>query len=92
MCIRYSYAKFIREVENGEIIVIENNEIKSIKPSLKKNLGLAYLNTYILVCPDSIIEGKCAYEFRKRFGEELAKESDIEADMIVPVPDLQKIK
>ena len=80
-------AKFIREVDNGEIIVIENNEIKSIKPFPQKKSRPCIFEYIYFARPDSIIEGKCAYEFRKRFGEELAKESDIEADMIVPVPD-----
>ena len=80
-------AKFIREVENGEIIVIENNEINSIKPFPQKKSRPCIFEYIYFARPDSIIEGKCAYEFRKKFGEELAKESDIEADMIVPVPD-----
>ena len=42
-------AKFLREVENGEIIVIENDEIKSVKPFPKKNNGRVYLNIYILL-------------------------------------------
>ena len=37
--------------------------------------------------PDSIIDGKCAYEYRKDFGKQLAKETDIKADIVVPVPD-----
>ncbi len=80
-------AKFVREVENGEIILIENNEINSIKPFPQKKSRPCIFEYIYFARPDSIIEGKCAYEFRKRFGEELAKESDIEADMIVPVPD-----
>ena len=80
-------AKFIREVENGEIIVVENNEINSIKPFPQKKSRPCIFEYIYFARPDSIIDGKCAYEFRKKFGEELAKESDIEADMIVPVPD-----
>ena len=37
--------------------------------------------------PDSLINGECAYEYRKKIGEELAKESDLKADIVVPVPD-----
>ena len=37
--------------------------------------------------PDSILNGKTAYEYRKRFGAELAKEDDLDADLVVPVPD-----
>ena len=40
-------AKFVREVENGEIVLIENDEIKSIKPFPPKKLDLVYLNIYI---------------------------------------------
>ena len=80
-------AKFVREVENGEIILIENNEINSIKPFPQKKSRPCIFEYIYFARPDSIIEGKCAYEFRKKFGEELARESDIEADMIVPVPD-----
>ena len=37
--------------------------------------------------PDSLINNKCAYEYRKNFGNQLAMETDIEADIVVPVPD-----
>ena len=37
--------------------------------------------------PDSILNGKTAYEYRKRFGAELAKEDNLDADLVVPVPD-----
>ena len=57
-------AKFIREVENGEIVTIENNELKSIKPFPKQKLDHVFLNIYF-ARPDSLIDGKCAYEFRK---------------------------
>ncbi len=80
-------AKFIREVENGEIIVIENNEISSIKPFPKQKARPCIFEYIYFARPDSIIGGKCAYEYRKNFGVQLAKETDIEADIVVPVPD-----
>ena len=80
-------AKFIREVENGEIIVIENNKLTSFKPFPKQKSRPCIFEYIYFARPDSIINNKCAYEYRKKFGEELAKEADIEADMIVPVPD-----
>jgi|TARA_B110000211_G_scaffold2940_1_gene3477 amidophosphoribosyltransferase len=80
-------AKFIREVENGEMVVIENKELKSVKPFPKQKARPCIFEYIYFARPDSIIGGKCAYEYRKRFGEELAKESDIDADMVVPVPD-----
>ncbi len=80
-------AKFIREVQNGEIVCIEKNELKSIKPFPEKKQRPCVFEYIYFSRPDSILNGKCAYEYRKDFGKELAKESDIEADLIVPVPD-----
>ena len=37
--------------------------------------------------PDSLINGKCAYEYRRSLGQQLAKENDLNADLVVPVPD-----
>ena len=61
-------AKFIREVENGEIIVIENNELSSIKPFPKQKARPCVFEYIYFARPDSIISGKCAYEYRKNFG------------------------
>ena len=80
-------AKFVREVENGEIVCIENNELKSFKPFPKKKQRPCVFEYIYFARPDSILNGKCAYEYRKDFGKELAKESDINVDLIVPVPD-----
>tara|TARA_B100001121_G_scaffold169958_1_gene148378 strand:+ start:2662 stop:4143 length:1482 start_codon:yes stop_codon:yes gene_type:complete len=80
-------AKFIREVENGEIVVIENNILQSIKPfPLKKKRPCVFEYIYF-ARPDSILNGKAAYEHRKNLGIELAKENDLDADIVVPVPD-----
>tara|TARA_B100001741_G_scaffold20161_1_gene15061 strand:- start:464 stop:1927 length:1464 start_codon:yes stop_codon:yes gene_type:complete len=80
-------AKFLREVENGEIVVIENNELQSIKPfPLKKPRPCVFEYIYFSR-PDSILNGKTTYEFRKKFGEQLALEDNIQADLVVPVPD-----
>jgi len=80
-------AKFIREVQNGEIVCIENNKLQTIKPFPEKKQRPCVFEYIYFARPDSILNGKCAYEYRKDFGKELAKESDIEADLIVPVPD-----
>ena len=80
-------ATFIREVENGEIVIIENNKINSIKPFPKQKSRPCIFEYIYFARPDSLIEGKCAYEYRKDFGIQLAKESNTQADMIVPVPD-----
>ena len=80
-------AKFIREVENGEIIIVEDQKFTSIKPFPKQKPRPCIFEYIYFARPDSLINGVCAYEYRKKIGEELAKESDIEADLIVPVPD-----
>ena len=80
-------ATFIREVENGEIVVIEKNELKSLKPFPKQKPRPCVFEYIYFARPDSLINNKCAYEYRKSLGQELAKETDIDADLIVPVPD-----
>ena len=80
-------ASFVREVDNGEIIIIENGKLSTIKPfPLIKARPCAFEYIYF-ARPDSLLNGRCAYEFRKKMGEELAKESDLDADIVVPVPD-----
>ena len=80
-------AKFIREVENGEIVYVENNELKSLKPFPPKKIKPCVFEYIYFSRPDSILNGKTAYEYRKKFGEELANEDKIKADLVVPVPD-----
>ncbi len=80
-------AKFVREVENGEIVLIENNELKSIKPFPSKKVRPCVFEYIYFSRPDSLIGGKTAYEHRKNIGRELAKENDTDADIVVPVPD-----
>ncbi len=80
-------AKFIREVENGEIIVIEQDTFRSLKPFPQKKSRPCVFEYIYFARPDSLLKGKCAYEYRKRFGHELAKESENIGDIVVPVPD-----
>ena len=80
-------AKFIREVENGEIVVIQNNKLKSIKPFPERKIRPCVFEYIYFARPDSIIGGKTAYEHRKNIGKELAKENNTDADIVVPVPD-----
>ena len=80
-------AKYIRDVENGEIVCVENGKLKSLKPFPTKKIRPCVFEYIYFSRPDSIINGECAYEYRKRLGVELAKESNIDADVVVPVPD-----
>jgi len=80
-------AKFIREVENGEIVYIENDKLNSLKPFPTKKVRPCIFEYIYFSRPDSILNGKTAYEYRKNFGHQLALEDDIEGDLVVPVPD-----
>ena len=80
-------AKYIRDVENGEIVFIEDDKLKSIKPFPKKKQRPCVFEYIYFSRPDSILNGKSAYEYRKNFGIHLAKEDNIDGDVIVPVPD-----
>ena len=80
-------AKYLREVENGEIVLIEDDKIESIKPFPKQKVRPCVFEYIYFSRPDSILNGKTAYEYRKKFGAELAKEDNLEADLVVPVPD-----
>ena len=80
-------AKFIREIENGEIVIITENGLESVKPFPKVKERPCIFEYIYFSRPDSIINNISVYEYRKRLGAELAKESSIKADLIIPVPD-----
>jgi amidophosphoribosyltransferase len=80
-------AKYVRDVENGEIVIIENNELKSYKPFPARKVRPCVFEYIYFARPDSLLDGKSAYEHRKNLGIELAKENKVDADIIVPVPD-----
>ncbi len=80
-------AKFVREIENGEIVVITDNGIESIKPFPKIKERPCIFEYIYFARPDSIIKNISVYEYRKKLGQELASESHIDSDLIVPVPD-----
>jgi amidophosphoribosyltransferase len=80
-------ATFIREVENGEIVIVEGEKLKSIKPFPKQKQRPCVFEYIYFARPDSLIKNKCAYEYRKELGSQLAVETDINADLVVPVPD-----
>ena len=80
-------AKYIRDVENGEIVFVENNKLNSIKPFPQKKIRPCIFEYIYFSRPDSILNNKCAYEYRKNFGLELAKETHVESDLVIPVPD-----
>ena len=80
-------ANLVREVENGEIVVITDDGIESVKPFPPVNPRPCVFEYIYFARPDSSVGGKSVYECRKSFGRELAKESGVDADVVIPVPD-----
>ena len=80
-------ASFVREVEPGELILVNDSGIRSFRPFTKVPPRPCIFEHVYFSRPDSIAEGQSVYEVRKAIGAELARESPVEADYVVPVPD-----
>ncbi|MYZ48425.1 amidophosphoribosyltransferase [Propylenella binzhouense] len=80
-------ARLVREIEPGEMVVITEHGIESLKPFPGKRPRFCVFEHVYFARPDSIVEGTSVYEVRKRIGAELARESPAAADLVVPVPD-----
>ncbi|NFV80162.1 amidophosphoribosyltransferase [Magnetospirillum aberrantis] len=80
-------AEFVRDVEPGEIVIITDEGIRSLKPFGGRTSRFCIFEYIYFARPDSIMEGTSVYDARKRIGAQLARESGIAADVIVPVPD-----
>jgi amidophosphoribosyltransferase len=80
-------AEFVRDVEPGEIVTADAEGLHSVKPFAKKPERFCIFEHIYFARPDSVIEGKSVYEARKCIGRELARESHVDADIVVPVPD-----
>lgn len=80
-------AEFVRDVEAGEIVIIDKTGVRSIKPFGNNPSRFCVFEYIYFARPDSIIENRSVYSVRKSIGAELARENGVEADMIVPVPD-----
>jgi amidophosphoribosyltransferase len=80
-------ARFIREIENGEVVVISESGIESHKPFPATPERPCIFEYIYFARPDSIVKGRSIYERRKAMGAQLAAEAPANADVIVPVPD-----
>jgi amidophosphoribosyltransferase len=81
-------AKFIRDVEPGEIVVIDEKGLRSIKPFVAKDrLGFCIFEYVYFARPDSTLEGENVSKVRTNMGRELARLHPVEADLVIPVPD-----
>lgn len=80
-------AKFIREVENGEVIVCTSGGIESYFPFGRRPARPCIFEYVYFARPDSVVGGRSVYDVRRQMGAQLARESHVEADVVVPVPD-----
>ena len=80
-------AEYIREVDAGEIVIIDQQGIRSIKPFPPTNPSLCIFEFIYFARPDSSVFGESVYQTRKRLGIELALESPVDCDLVIPMPD-----
>jgi amidophosphoribosyltransferase len=80
-------AEFVRDVAAGEIVMTGPHGVKSILPFDHRASRFCVFEHIYFARPDSVVEGRSVYEARKRIGRELARESPVDADIVVPVPD-----
>ncbi len=80
-------AEYVRDVKAGEMIVIEGNKVESLFPFDSTDPKFCVFEYVYFARPDSTLEGVNVYDARYKIGVELGKESAVEADLIIPVPD-----
>ena len=80
-------ATFVRDVEHGEMVVIDQDGIESLRPFPAARARPCIWEYVYFARPDSVVNGRPVYEVRKRMGRRLARESHVTVDVIVPVPD-----
>jgi amidophosphoribosyltransferase len=79
-------ASYVREIEPGELIAIDENGLRSSKFAEEKRAGCVFEYVY-LARPDTAISGRVVYEARVEMGRTLAKEHPVEADLVMPTPE-----
>src|SRR5215472_13533934 len=80
-------AQYVRDVENGEVVVFDDEGAQSVKPFPPMQPRPCIFEYIYFSRPDSVLGGRSVYEVRKAMGMELAREAPAQADVIIPVPD-----
>jgi amidophosphoribosyltransferase len=80
-------AEYVREVEPGEMVVIDQRGVRSVWPFAELPRHTCIFEYVYFARPDSNIDGVSVYEARKNLGRALAREHGIKADVVIPVPD-----
>ena len=79
--------EFVRDVEPGEIVVFDENGMRSIKTLCGQKTGLCVFEFVYFARPDSVIDGSSVHRARRRAGAFLALEHPVQADVVIGVPD-----
>lgn len=80
-------AEFVREIDPGEMVVIQDGKIESTRPFGQTKPRFCIFEHVYFSRPDSFIDGRSVYETRLQIGVELAREAPVDADLVCPVPD-----
>src|SRR5690606_16410667 len=80
-------ARFVRDIEHGEMVVIDKDGLKSLRPFPAARARPCIFEYVYFARPDSVVNGRSVYEVRKRMGQRLAQETPADVDVVVPVPD-----
>jgi amidophosphoribosyltransferase len=80
-------AEFVRQVEPGEIVIVSDTLVRSIRPFAPVRPRPCVFEHVYFSRPDSVVDGTSVYSVRKSIGAELAREAGVDADYVIPVPD-----
>jgi amidophosphoribosyltransferase len=80
-------ARFVREVENGEVVVVSEQGVESHWPFPRQQARPCIFEYIYFSRPDSVLAGRSVYDVRKKMGVQLASESPCDVDVVVPIPD-----
>ncbi|OYX02839.1 MAG: amidophosphoribosyltransferase, partial [Caulobacter vibrioides] len=80
-------ASFVRDVEHGEVVVISETGVESLRPFPALRSRPCLFEYVYFARPDSVVNGRSVYDVRKRMGMRLAQETPADCDVVVPVPD-----
>jgi amidophosphoribosyltransferase len=80
-------AKFVREIDNGEVVVITEAGVESLRPFPRLAPRPCIFEYIYFSRPDSVLGGKSIYQVRKKMGRQLASEAPADVDVVIPVPD-----
>ena len=80
-------AELVREIEPGEMVVIDEGGLRSTRPFQSPRLGRCIFEHVYFARPDSVLFGSSVYDVRKKMGMQLAREQPAQADLVIAVPD-----